>query len=143
MCCPGFSCQPMYTTTLIATYNMFWTGLPTIAHAVLEQVQRSQPTPSLCATKLLVKVECKFISTRAFPRIGWKTGTWPTTVSCNICRLTACSYFAAAQGESGTTLCNTRRVTSLLRITHSKYCPVLVRMAVSVTAHCRMCRRQS
>eukprot|EP01025_Chloroclados_australasicus_P048093 TRINITY_DN5435_c0_g1_i1.p1 TRINITY_DN5435_c0_g1~~TRINITY_DN5435_c0_g1_i1.p1 ORF type:complete len:1141 (+),score=150.88 TRINITY_DN5435_c0_g1_i1:186-3608(+) len=33
----GFSAQPLYSSALIASYNVFWTSLPTIAFAVLEQ----------------------------------------------------------------------------------------------------------
>eukprot|EP00803_Ostreobium_quekettii_P001400 evm.model.scf_456.4 EVM.evm.TU.scf_456.4 scf_456:36480-52102(+) len=33
----GFSTQPIYNSALIATYNVFWTSLPTIAFAILEK----------------------------------------------------------------------------------------------------------
>lgn len=33
----GFSSQPVYGSALIATYNLFWTSLPTIGFAILEQ----------------------------------------------------------------------------------------------------------
>ncbi|GMH43083.1 hypothetical protein BSKO_11005 [Bryopsis sp. KO-2023] len=33
----GFSSQPIYGSALIATYNVFWTSLPTMAFAILEQ----------------------------------------------------------------------------------------------------------
>eukprot|EP00210_Caulerpa_lentillifera_P009522 g9080.t2 len=33
----GFSSQPVYGSALIATYNVFWTSLPTIGFAILEQ----------------------------------------------------------------------------------------------------------
>lgn len=33
----GFSAQPLYNTALISTYNLFWTSLPIIAYALLEQ----------------------------------------------------------------------------------------------------------
>lgn len=35
----GFSAQPLYTSSLIATFNVVWTSWPTIGFAVLEQVQ--------------------------------------------------------------------------------------------------------
>lgn len=33
----GFSSQPVYGSALIATYNLFWTSLPTMAFAIFEQ----------------------------------------------------------------------------------------------------------
>jgi len=33
----GFSAQPLYTSGLIATFNLFWTSLPIIGFAVIEQ----------------------------------------------------------------------------------------------------------
>ena len=33
----GFSSQPVYGSALIATYNVFWTSLPTMGFAILEQ----------------------------------------------------------------------------------------------------------
>lgn len=35
----GYSAQPLYTSSLIATFNVVWTSWPTIGFAVLEQVQ--------------------------------------------------------------------------------------------------------
>ncbi|CAD7702859.1 unnamed protein product [Ostreobium quekettii] len=46
----GFSTQPMYNAALIATYNAFWTSLPTIAYAILEkdvQAETMMATPEL------------------------------------------------------------------------------------------------
>ena len=37
MHCAGFSAQPIYNSALIATYNVFWTSLPTMAYAILEK----------------------------------------------------------------------------------------------------------
>jgi hypothetical protein len=34
----AFSAQPLYTSGLIATFNLFWTSLPIIAYALFEQV---------------------------------------------------------------------------------------------------------
>ncbi len=38
LCFAGFSAQPLYTSSLIATFNVVWTSWPTIGFAVLEQV---------------------------------------------------------------------------------------------------------
>eukprot|EP01026_Neomeris_dumetosa_P071035 TRINITY_DN7145_c1_g1_i1.p1 TRINITY_DN7145_c1_g1~~TRINITY_DN7145_c1_g1_i1.p1 ORF type:complete len:1115 (-),score=152.45 TRINITY_DN7145_c1_g1_i1:270-3410(-) len=38
----AFSSQPLYSSALIASYNVFWTSLPTIAFAVLEQDVRKE-----------------------------------------------------------------------------------------------------
>lgn len=44
----GYSCQPLYTSGLIATMNLFWASLPIIAFACLEQASRS----SLCTCRM-------------------------------------------------------------------------------------------
>lgn len=36
----GFSAQPLYTSSLIATFNVVWTSWPTIGFAVFEQVSK-------------------------------------------------------------------------------------------------------
>ena len=38
----GFSAQPLYTTAAIATFNVLWTSLPTVAHACLDQDVRAE-----------------------------------------------------------------------------------------------------
>ena len=37
----GFSAQPLYTSSLIATFNVVWTSWPTIGFAVFEQVRQA------------------------------------------------------------------------------------------------------
>jgi hypothetical protein len=36
--CAAFSSQPLNSSGLLATFNLFWTSLPIIAYAVTEQV---------------------------------------------------------------------------------------------------------
>jgi len=43
LCFAGFSAQPLYTSSLIATFNVVWTSWPTIGFAVLEQVSLLSP----------------------------------------------------------------------------------------------------
>jgi hypothetical protein len=43
LCSAGFSAQPLYTSSLIATFNVVWTSWPTIGFAVLEQVSLLSP----------------------------------------------------------------------------------------------------
>lgn len=43
LCFAGFSAQPLYTSSLIATFNVVWTSWPTIGFAVLEQVSLLLP----------------------------------------------------------------------------------------------------
>jgi hypothetical protein len=33
----GFSAQPLFSSALISTFNLFWCATPTVAFAVLEQ----------------------------------------------------------------------------------------------------------
>ena len=44
----GYSAQPLYTSSLIATFNVVWTSWPTIGFAVLEQVSQSTPHHHSC-----------------------------------------------------------------------------------------------
>ena len=51
----GYSAQPLYTSSLIATFNVVWTSWPTIGFAVLEQVGS---TPNSSTVKHTCKTRC-------------------------------------------------------------------------------------
>eukprot|EP00983_Pelagomonas_calceolata_P077275 1153796-Pelagomonas_calceolata.AAC.1 len=49
----AFSSQPLNTSGLLATYNLFWTSLPIIAYAVTEQVRDSAHAVNRLCTSAL------------------------------------------------------------------------------------------
>lgn len=64
----GFSSQPIYASAMIATYNLFWTSLPTIAFALLEQDITADVA---MATPQLYKETMKETSKTFFCSLGW------------------------------------------------------------------------